>query len=199
MIAFIEGKIEALDPTHVIIDVNGIGYEVKISLSTFTFLKSKKQCRLMTHFHVKEDAQTLYGFFDAEEKRLFLHLISISGVGPSTALMVQSSLTAKELQEAIVQEKVNVIQGVKGIGGKTAQRIVLELKDKIKREGFVSLGNENNILGSSNTLKQEALSALVTLGISKNVAEKNIDVILKKSPDQITTVEELIKQALKRP
>lgn len=198
MIAFIEGKIEELLPTHVILAVNGLGYEVKISLSTFSFLKGKQHCRLMTHFHVKEDAQTLFGFFDEEEKRLFLHLISISGVGPSTALVVQSSLTSRELQEAIAEEKVNVIQGVKGIGTKTAQRIVLELKDKIKKEGFVATGNEKNGFGLNNTLKQEALSALVTLGISKSVAEKNIDAILKKSPPDVTTVEELIKQSLKR-
>lgn len=197
MIAFIEGKIETLDPTFVLINVNGIGYEIKISLSTFSFLKGKERCRLMTHFHVKEDAHTLFGFFDAEEKRLFLHLVSISGVGPSTALMVQSSLTTKELQDAIVQEKVNIIQGVKGIGAKTAQRIVLELKDKIKKEGFVSLGDEKNS-GVNNSLKREALSALVTLGIAKNVAEKNIDTILKKSSEEITTVEELIKLSLKR-
>ncbi|MFY0689647.1 MAG: Holliday junction branch migration protein RuvA [Cyclobacteriaceae bacterium] len=195
MITYLEGKLELKEPTHVIIDVNGIGYEVKISLTTFSEVKSLKKVRLHTHFHVKEDAQTLYGFYHASEKKRFQDLIGISGVGPSTALMILSSLSAEELQAAIAHENVKVIQGVKGIGAKTAQRIVLELKDKMKKEGL--LDKAIKIPSSpNNRLRSEALSALITLGIGKPAAEKTVDALLNE--DQDLTLEELIKLALKR-
>lgn len=193
MIAYIKGKLAYKDPTYVIIDVNGVGYHINIPLSTFSQIKDDENCFLHTYLHVKEDAQTLYGFASEADKKVFLHLISISGVGPSTGLMVQSSLSAEELQNAIVSEDVKTIQSVKGIGGKTAQRIILELKDKLRKEGIESTGSSPS---ANNTIRFEALSALVTLGINKNSAEKTVDKILKNSGNQIT-LEELIKMALK--
>lgn len=196
MIAYLHGKFTEMDPTRVIIDVGGVGYEVKISLTTFSDIKEKKEGKLQTHLQVKEDSHTLYGFSEFSEKKRFLDLLSISGVGPSTALMVLSSLSAEELQYAIIHEQVKVIQGVKGIGLKTAQRIILELKDKMKKEGLLDKSIDLSKL-PDNTLFDEALSALTTLGISKPVAEKNIRSILKTYGNSIE-LEELIKQALKR-
>lgn len=193
MIGYLKGNLSLKDPTFVIIDVNGVGYEVRISLYTFSKLKDLDTCLLYTHLHVKEDAHTLYGFSGREEKSIFLQLISISGVGPNTALMINSSLTVEELKSAILNEDVAIIQRVKGIGSKTAHRIILELKDKIKKEGIES----GSTTPGSNTLRVEALSALLTLGINKNVAEKSIHAILTRSGNEIT-LEELIKLVLKR-
>jgi Holliday junction DNA helicase RuvA len=195
MIAFVEGKIAEKEPTHVIVDVGGIGYHIHISLQTFSEIKLFTAVKLFTYLHVKEDSQTLFGFFTREERKVFLQLLSINGVGPSTGLMIQSSLSPKELFTAIVQEDARTIQSVKGIGSKTAQRIILELKDKLKKEGYS--GDESNILiPVDNTLRDEALSALLTLGINKTAAEKSITATLNKSGNQIT-LEELIKQVLK--
>ncbi len=196
MIAYIQGKISEKYPTHVIIDTGGLGYEVKISLITYADLKDLDQVKLFTHFSVKEDSQTLFGFSQFSEKKRFLDLLSINGVGPSTALMILSSLSAEELQAAIIQEDVKTIQGVKGIGLKTAQRIVLELKDKMKKEGLLEQ-NAQIPLKSDNSLAKEALSALMTLGIGKPAAEKTINLIIKEYGSEIR-LEELIKLALKR-
>lgn len=193
MIGYLKGNLTVKDPTFVIMDVNGVGYEVKISLYTYSKVKDLDQCLLHTHLHVKEDAQTLFGFFGKEEKVTFLQLISISGVGPNTALMINSSLTVDELKNAIVNEEVSVIQKVKGIGSKTAHRIILELKDKIKKEGLEA----GTVTSGSNSLRNEALSALVTLGINRNIAEKSINSILKKYGSDVT-LEELIKLVLKQ-
>ena len=195
MIAYIKGKLVHKDPTFVIIDVQGIGYKIHISLTTYSAIKDQENCMLHTYLNVKEDSHTLFGFSDETEKKVFLLLISISGVGPSTGLMVQSSLSASELQQAIVHEDVKTIQSVKGIGGKTAQRIILELKDKIIKEG-ISPDDQTSSPTGYNTVRSEALSALITLGINKNVAEKTIDKILKNSGNEVT-LEELIKLALK--
>lgn len=196
MIHYLNGKLAVIDPTYAVIDIGGIGYEARISLSTYAAIKNKEQTRLYTHLHIKEDAHTLYGFAEESEKRRFLDLISISGVGPSTGLMILSSLSPEELQQAIVSEDVKTIQAVKGIGLKTAQRIVLELKDKMKKEGLLEKGLEISAT-PHNTLRSEALSALTTLGIGKPAAEKSIDLILKQEGPQIK-LEELIKLALKR-
>lgn len=195
MIAYIDGKLAFKDPTYVIVETHGIGYLIKISLNTFSSIKEIEHCKLHTYLHIKEDAHTLFGFYDHTEKQTFLELISISGVGPGTALMVLSSLNAMELQQAIISEDIKTIQGVKGIGLKTAQRIVLELKDKFKK----NQGNsDSKILVSSsyNTIKNEALSALVTLGIPKATAEKNLELILKREKGELS-LEQLIKFALK--
>jgi Holliday junction DNA helicase RuvA len=196
MIAYLRGKLAYKDPTFVIIDVGGMGYEVKISLSTYSFVKDKEDVLLQTYLHIKEDAHTLFGFGDISERKRFLDLISISGVGPSTGLMILSSLSPEELQQAIIQEDVKTIQGVKGIGVKTAQRIILELKDKMKKEGILDSGKPA-AYQPRNTLRDEALSALVTLGIPKANAMKQIDLILAEKGNDIS-LEELIKFTLKR-
>ncbi len=195
MIAYIKGKLAHKDPTHVIIEANGLGYLVKISLGTYSSIKDSELIQLYTFLHIKEDAHTLYGFAEEREKSIFLHLISISGVGPGTALMVLSSLTATEVESAILREDVKTIQAVKGIGAKTAQRIILELKDKIKKS---ALGNESAVssLVPHNKLRSEALAALQTLGIPKTNAEKTIDYILQNKGKDIQ-LEDLIRQALK--
>ena len=193
MIAFVKGRLAHKEPTYVILDVNGIGYRIFISLNTYSAIKNEEACTLFTHFHVKEDAQLLYGFTQTAEKQTFQLLISISGVGPNTALMVLSTLSAAELKSAIVSDDVKTIQGVKGIGAKTAQRIILELKDKIIKEGVEP---EENSVSPDTAVRNEALTALVTLGISKNVAEKSIIKVLKALGSNVS-VEELIKGALK--
>lgn len=195
MITYLEGKLVVKEPTHLVIDINGMGYEVKISLSTFSDIKGLEKAKIHTHFHVKEDAQTLYGFSQISEKKRFLDLVSISGVGPSTALMILSSLSPEELQSAIVAENTGMIQAVKGVGAKTAQRIILELKDKMKKEGILGKVIENGP-STNNTLRNEALSALSTLGINKNVADKTIQSLLRENAD--ISLEDLIKLALKR-
>ncbi len=196
MIAFIEGRIAEKEPTHVIIDVGGVGYHINISLNTYVKIKGLKQVKLFTYLHVKEDSQTLYGFYTREERMVFLHLLSISGVGPGTGMMIQSSLSPEELFSAIVHEDAHIIQSVKGIGGKTANRIILELKDKFRKEGFIEKSTKF-LPEIDNTLRKEALSALVTLGINKVAAENSVTAILRKSGEQQITLEELIKQALK--
>ncbi len=196
MITYINGKLVHKDPTHVIIDVQGIGYHIHISLTTYSHVKEVESCKLYTYLHIKEDAHTLYGFHNEAERKVFMSLISISGVGPSTGLMVQSSLSAVELKQAIVNEDVKTIQGVKGIGAKTAQRIILELKDKIKKEGIMEDGSTLSPK-QHNSIKDEALIALTTLGISKAIAEKTVDSVLKRTKEEIT-LEELIKLALKQ-
>lgn len=195
MIAYIDGLLKYKTPSSVIMDVGGIGYEIKISLNTSSTLQEGQKCKLNTYLHVKEDSHTLFGFREIPEKKLFLDLISISGVGPNTAMMVLSYLSTDELKEAIASEDTRTIQSIKGIGAKTAQRIILELKDKVKKDSYG--GEMPNISGGSrNTIKNEALSALVTLGIAKASAEKSLDTILKKGGNALT-LEDLIKQALK--
>ncbi|MFT4737310.1 MAG: Holliday junction DNA helicase RuvA [Cyclobacteriaceae bacterium] len=195
MIAYLEGNLVVKEPTHLIVDIQGLGYEVKISLNTYSAVKAASKAKIYTHFHVKEDAQTLYGFSEYSEKVRFLDLISISGVGPSIALMILSSLSPEELQSAIAAENTGVIQSVKGVGAKTAQRIILELKDKMKKEGILGMAIENTP-SANNSLKNEALSALTTLGIGKAVAEKTVMLLLREHQD--LSLEQLIKLALKR-
>jgi holliday junction DNA helicase RuvA len=197
MIAYLKGKLAYKDPTFVIIDISGVGYEVKISLQTYSQIKDEEQVRLLTYLSIKEDSHTLYGFSQDSEKKLFLNLISISGVGPNTALMILSSLTSEELEIAIVSEDARTIQNVKGVGAKTAQRIILELKDKIKKVSFADSVIPNSPFSNTNNkTKEEALQALLTLGFTKAVAEKNIATVLKKTGPEIS-LEELIKASLK--
>lgn len=198
MIAYLSGKLVFKDPTFVIIDVGGIGYQVKISLQTYSRIKDEEQIRLLTFLHIKEDAHTLYGFKEESEKRLFLLLISINGVGPNTGLMILSSLDTGEIEQAILSGDVGTIQAVKGIGIKTAQRIILELKDKIAKSGSSELSTPLGFLKSGNKIREEALQALVTLGFPKTMAEKNIMQILKKTEGEIS-LEDLIKASLKTP
>ena len=183
MITYLRGKLTDKDPTYIVIDIQGVGYYVKISLNTYSVIKEMNEVLIHTHLHIREDAHTLYGFSEIAEKKRFLELISISGVGASTAMMVLSSLSPSELQQAIVNEQINVIKGVKGIGQKTAQRIVLELKDKMIKEGWEEKSLESPEI--SNTLQNEALSALITLGIPRVAAQKSIDAILKEFGQEI--------------
>ncbi|MTI30555.1 Holliday junction branch migration protein RuvA [Xanthovirga aplysinae] len=197
MIAYLEGKLSYKEPTYVVIDIQGVGYQVFISLNTFSFIKGMERTKLHTYLHIREDAQLLYGFSTPEEKKLFLDLISISGVGPNTGLVILSSLSPEEIQQAIINENTRVIQSVKGIGAKTAQRIILELKDKMKKEGLTASKDVNSVSYSANhAVSQEALSALVKLGINKSTAEKSIQRILKKENNGIS-VEDLVKMVLK--
>lgn len=195
MFAYIEGSLVVREPAFAVIDVGGIGYELKITLGTYSALKNRSRAKLFTYSHIKEDAHTLYGFIDQSEKNLFMALISISGVGPATGVMILSSLSPEEIQRAILTDNVAVIQSVKGVGAKTAQRIILELKDKLARENLVAQNTQNYPI-SHNSLQEEALSALVTLGINKSAAEKAININLKNA-DKDLTVEELIKRVLK--
>jgi Holliday junction DNA helicase RuvA len=199
MIAYLKGKLAYKDPTFVIIDISGVGYEVKISLQTYSQIKDEELVMLLTYLSIKEDSHTLYGFSQDSEKKLFLNLISISGVGPNTALMILSSLTSEELENAIVGEDARTIQNVKGVGAKTAQRIILELKDKIKKVSFAdAVISSSSFSKTNNKTKEEALQALLTLGFTKAVAEKNIATVLKNTGPEIS-LEELIKASLKNP
>jgi len=195
MISFIKGKKLEIDPTKIIIDVNGIGYELKISLRTYSEIKEHSVVNLFTHLQVKEDSHTLFGFYDKSERKTFLSLLSISGVGPSTAIMILSSLSSSELNSAIISSDVLTIKSVKGIGLKTAERIILELKDKISKN--LNQKNPNNFLVErDNTIKNEALSALSSLGISKNVVNNHIDRVLDTNNN--ISLEDLIREVLKR-
>jgi holliday junction DNA helicase RuvA len=195
MIAFLRGRLVHLDPTHVLIDVNGIGYHVNISLQTYTAVKEQENIQLFTHLAIREDAHVLFGFSGEDEKRLFQQLISVSGVGPSTAIVMLSYMNTQEVKNAIVREDAAALQAIKGIGGKTAQRVIIELKDKLKKESWEEV-QPSISAGPHNTIKKEALSALLTLGLPKASAEKSIDTVLKKSGNTIT-LEDLVKQALK--
>lgn len=195
MISFIKGKKLEIDPTKIIIDVNGIGYELKISLRTYSEIKEHSVVNLFTHLQVKEDSHTLFGFYNKSERKTFLSLLSISGVGPSTAIMILSSLSSSELNSAIISSDVLTIKSVKGIGLKTAERIILELKDKILKN--LNQKNPNNFLVErDNTIKNEALSALSSLGISKNVVNNHIDRVLDNNNN--ISLEDLIREVLKR-
>ncbi len=193
MIAYLKGKLVHKDPTHAVVEVNGIGYQVGISLHTFSQIKDKEDIKLATYLHVREDAHILFGFASEAEKQMFQQLISVNGIGPSTALVVLSYLPPDELKSAIVNEDAVALQSVKGIGGKTAQRLILELRDKLKKESMEIAAGGGAV---RNTIRQEALTALVTLGIAKPAAERSVDTILKREGNAIS-LEQLIKQALK--
>ncbi len=196
MIAYIKGKLTVKDPTYVVIETNGIGYHAKISLCTFSVIKDLKDTLLYTFLHVKEDAHTLYGFASEKEKNTFLDLTSISGIGPGTALVMLSSLNPDEVRKAIAQEDVRTIQAVKGIGAKTAQRVILELKDKMRKIDLLPSDHKTFSSTPSNNIRQEAFNALVTLGFARAAAEKNIDTVIKQKGEDIS-LEDLIKWALK--
>lgn len=192
MFAYIDGKLVFKCAAYVIIEAGGVGYHINISIHTYSKLSDAQNCKLYVWQHIKEDAHTLYGFADEGERRVFLHLISVSGIGPGTGRMILSSITPDEIQIAIVKGDVPLIQKIKGIGPKTAQRMILELQDKLKKEGIETLSS----LPQYNTTKNEALSALVMLGFAKNVAEKALDNVYKRESGDLS-VEQLIKFALK--
>lgn len=193
MIAYLNGKLAYKSPALVHLDVNGVGYEVQISLHTWTQIQHLETCKLLTYVHIKEDAHTMYGFFEDAERSMFLQLISVSGIGASTARMMLSSLHPEDIQRAIVMENEKMLEGVKGIGAKTAKRLILELKDKMRKHK-----EEITYLSSSthNTIQDDALNALVTLGIARNMAEQAVQRVLKAEP-QLNELEILIKKSLK--
>lgn len=192
MIEFLKGRLAEKNPSYVVVDCNGIGYYVNISLNTFSAIGEGEAVNLFTHLAIREDAHVLYGFADKEERAFFRQLISVSGVGASTAQMVLSSLAPSEAMSAIINGDVATLQSVKGIGGKTAQRIIIDLKDKIAKIEV----NADISLNAHNTSRQEALSALFALGFDKNKSTKMIDNLLKANSD--APVEELVKLALKK-
>lgn len=192
MIAYLEGKFSYKNPAVVYLDVNGVGYEVNISLNTWSQIQNLSQGKLFTYLQVKEDSHTLYGFFDITEKDMFIMLIGVSGVGASTARMMLSSMKSDEISKAILHNNAKLLESVKGIGRKTAERLVLELRDKVSKQPF----DTNTTLLSGNSFEQDALNALVALGISKPVAEQAINKIIHTEPS-ITHLEDLIKKALK--
>ena len=192
MYSFIEGKIEELNPTHVVIECQGIGYNINISLNTFTKIQGLAQVRLYTHLIVREDAHILFGFAEADERLVFQQLISVSGVGPNTARLILSSLTAAEVADAIGTENVKLLQSIKGIGSKSALRIIIDLKEKMLK----TVPTGDILTNQHNTAKQEALSALVMLGFTRNLAEKALDQIIKAESGTLP-VDQLIKKALK--
>lgn len=191
MIYHIIGKLVEKNPTHVVIESNGLGYLIHISLSTYSKIGIEENLKLYTYLSIKEDAHTLFGFFDKSEREVFQLLISVSGVGPSTARTMLSSMTAEEVQRAIMTEDVATIQKAKGIGGKTAQRVIIDLKDKIAKTCNI----DEISLVSNNTVKEETLSALEVLGFSRKQTEKMIDKYLQENPNY--TIESLLKTALK--
>ncbi len=196
MITYIEGKLVHKEAAYAIIEAGGLGYHINISLTTFSDIKDEEKCKLHTHLHVKEDSHTLYGFSSLSERGTFLKLINISGIGPSTALVMLSSLSPEDLRQAIITEDVRVIQSIKGIGGKTAQRIILELKDKMLKDSGGFETTSSTVTGSHNTVRNEALQALTTLGIPRATAEKNINKVLKQLGNT-AKLEDLIREALK--
>jgi Holliday junction DNA helicase RuvA len=189
MIGHLNGRLIEKNPTELIIECSGVGYEVKISLHTFSAIGSEESVKVFTKFIVREDAHVLYGFASKEEREMFNHLISVSGIGPNTAMIMLSSLVPDEIAHAIQSEDVRTIQSIKGIGAKTAQRVIIDLKDKMVKMVFSS----ENIFSQNNTNKFDALTALVSLGFDKKNAEKAIDKISTGEE----TVEQLIKEALK--
>lgn len=194
MIAYIKGKLVAKTPTYVILETTGgVAYHIAVSLHTYGQMGTKVENKLFTYFHVKEDIQALYGFAEESERELFTHLISVSGIGPATAQVMLSSLSPQEIMEAIIAENINVLKSTKGVGPKTAKRIVLELKDKLSKKGGALLSNNTAI---DNAIRDEGVQALVGLGINKPIAQKAIDKVLKTNKD-INTLEQLIKEALK--
>lgn len=191
MITHIQGKLVEKNPTHVIIECNGIGYFVNISLHTYSKISNEELLFLYTHLQIKEDAHSLFGFFEKSERDIFRLLISVSGIGTGTARTMLSSLSSKQVKDAIATGDDKTIQSVKGIGAKTAQRVIIDLKDKVQK--IHEIDEDSYILGNTN--KDEALSALETLGFNRKTAEKTVDKILASKPD--FGVEKIIKEALK--
>lgn len=194
MIHYIKGEITLKTPTFIIVETGGIGYKVNISLHTYTQIEKLERIKILIHFLVKEDSQTLYGFAEDTERQLFAHLLSVSGIGPSTAQVMLSSMSPDEIRSAIIAEDVNAFKKVKGVGPKTAKRIILDLKDKMLKEGG-DTATLNLPAAVDNTIRNEALLALVGLGFSKIPVQKALNKILKERKD-ITTVEELIRAGL---
>ncbi len=192
MYEFISGNITELTPAHIVVENAGIGYFINISLNTYSALSGKQASRVFLHQVVREDAHLLFGFADREERNLFRLLITVSGIGANTARLMLSSLTPAEIQKAIAGGNADTLKGVKGIGLKSAQRIIVDLKDKLGKLA----GSEEIFTVADNTIREESLSALIMLGFPKNSVEKVINRLL--ADGEITSVEDLVKRALKK-
>lgn len=191
MFEYIKGTVASLKPSHVIVEANSVGYFITISLNTYTQLNGKDNVKLFLHQVIREDAHLFYGFATESERELFRMLISVNGIGSNTAIMMFSSLSPDEISQAILNENVVLLKSIKGIGIKTAQRVIIDLKDKVGK----SPASEQIVASTDNTLRNEALSALVMLGFAKKPAEKELDKILAAQPN--LSVESVIKLALK--
>jgi Holliday junction DNA helicase RuvA len=193
MYEYFQGKIIEKNPAYVVLDCNGIGYLLNISINTFDKMPNSGDCKLFAHQSIREDAHVLYGFADRDERSMFRDLISVSGVGAATARVMLSSITPSEIQSSIFNGDVNRLKAVKGIGEKTAQRIIVDLKNKVGKE---NIGSASILSGVHNNLRSEALNALETLGFVRNAAEKAIDKIMREEGNSIS-LEELVKKVLK--
>ena len=191
MFEYIKCSVTSLKPSHIILEANSVGYFITISLNTYTQLNGRESVKLFIHQVIREDAHLLYGFASEPERELFRMLISVSGIGSNTAIMMFSSLSPDEISHAILNENVNLLKSIKGIGVKTAQRVIIDLKDKVGKSPI----SEQFVVSADNTLRNEALSALVMLGFAKKPAEKELDKILAAQPN--LSVESVIKLALK--
>ena len=191
MFAFLKGDFVLKTPASVQLDVNGVGYEVQITLNTYSRIQSLERGTLLTHLHIQEDKHTIYGFYELAEKEMFLQLISISGVGAATARMMLSSMKHEEISRAILQGNSKALEGIKGIGKKTAERIILELRDKVGK--IQATSNISPLI--NNSLEQDALNALIALGIARNTGEQVVKKVLAAEPG--LKVEDIIKKALK--
>ena len=190
MLNHLSGKLVEKNPTFIIVECSGVGYHVNISLNTFSKISEGEHIRILTHLQITEDAHTLYGFIDEDERRLFKMLITVSGIGCNTARMMLSSMNVAEIENCIILEEAKKLQAIKGIGEKTALRVILELKGKLKKDGKSPISMTSNL-----RVKEEAIAALVTLGFARNTVDRTLDNILKTSPS--VNVEDLIKNALK--
>lgn len=198
MFAYIRGTLVHKEPTYLIVDVQGIGYRLNISLYTYTRIGCQigDTLQLHVHFHVQENAHTLYGFVDEQEKQLFLMLMTVSGIGANTAVMMLSAMNPDEIVSAILHEDIRRLQSIKGIGEKTARRLLVELKDNLKKQWRAILPANDPGIAAYYPLQEEAVQALVVLGLARSQAEKNVRMILQKLKGQPIALEELIKQSL---
>lgn len=193
MFEYFQGKIVEKNPAYVVLDCNGIGYFLNISINTFDKIPNSGECKLFTHQVIREDAHVLYGFADPDERLMFRDLISVSGVGAATARVMLSSISPADIQNCILNGDVGRLKAIKGIGEKTAQRIIIDLKNKVGKE---NMGSTTILSGAHNNLRSEALNALETLGFVRNAAEKAIDKIMREEGNSIS-LEELVKKVLK--
>lgn len=195
MFAYLKGKIAFRSPAFIVVDVQGVGYHVNIPVSTYTAIEGREESVIYTHLIVREDAHTLYGFATQTERNLFIQLIGVTGVGATTAQLLLSSMTVDEIRASIIGEQAHVLQRVKGIGAKTAKQIILDLKDKLAKDG--GPGDVPVLLpAADNTVREEALSALLALGFTRIAVQKALNAVLKENPG-VSRVEDLIKLTLK--
>ncbi|MBI3134794.1 MAG: Holliday junction branch migration protein RuvA [Bacteroidetes bacterium] len=189
MITHLNGRLVEKTPTYIVVECGGVGYFVRISLNAYSKIGNDENIRILTQLQVREDAHVLYGFYSEKEREMFNHLIAVSGIGANTAMLMLSSLSSDEIATAILTENVGLIQSIKGIGSKTAQRVILDLKDKVAKSDFAA----GNIFKPNNTNQNDALTALLALGFDKKKAEKAVEKVAAENQ----TVEQLIKEALK--